>query len=140
MAIGRFLVHRVSIVRAGVTLGLGSEPTFDEYGMPNVTETTVASAVPASIQPKSAREVAAISQAGAAMADHTIYILPRDITTADIVVHDPDACPMTTDLPDARYQVTAVPSAAGEAHHLEVSAKLVGAPLAAIAVAAGDGS
>lgn len=121
MGIERFLNHRVSIVRDVAVLAMG-EPTLDDYGQPVRTSTTLASNVPAGIQPKSTAELAAISQAGVALSTHTIYLLPRDVTTADQIVHDATACPVTVDLPTATFQVRGVPDAVGAGHHLEVDA------------------
>lgn len=137
MGIERFLVHRVSIVRE-VAVIYDGEPTVDEYGQPIRTPQTIASNVPAGIQPKSAAELAAISQAGTASSTHTIYLLPRDLTTADAIVHDADTCPFTPDLPDGTYQVRSVPDAAGAGHHLEVNALRTGATESAYAVPVGS--
>lgn len=133
MSLSRFLNHRVSIVRRAVVLDDEDEPILDDYGQPTTTQHTVASDVPAGIQPKRAAELAAISQAGVAAADYTIYLFPQDITTADAIVHTASACPLTTDLSDGTYQVTSVPDAVGAGHHLEISAKLTGSLQAAYA-------
>lgn len=121
MPIGSRLEHRVTIVRESET------GTLDDYGQP-VTSAAVLATVQAAIQPRSAEEQAAVSQAGAAVSDHVIYLLPTDVTTADYISHDPVTCPMTSDLPDARFEITGVPNAAGRGHHLEVEARLVSAP------------
>jgi len=134
---GEFLPHRVSIIRHGSILDEDGDPVLDDYGQPTTEDVTVATGVAAGIQPKSAREVASVVQAGASISDHRIYMHPRDVTTADVIVHDPDACPMRTDLPDARYSVVGVPDAAGAGHHLEIAAKLVGSPQSAYAVPVG---
>ncbi len=140
MSLSRFLNHRVSIVRRVVTLDDADEPVLDDYGQPVTTEQNLATDVPAGIQPKKATERAAISQAGVAEADHTVYLFPQDITTADAIVHAEADCPVSTDLPDGTYQVVTVPDAAGAGHHLEVSAKLTGSVQAAYAVPVGAGS
>lgn len=127
MSIGRFLVHRVSIVRRVAVLDEAGEVVVDEYNQPTTAESATAG-VAASIQPRSAKELAQIAQGGAAVSDHRIYLLPRDLRTSDVIVHDPDACPMPVDLPDGRYEVVAVPDAAGAGRHIEVSARLVGSP------------
>lgn len=116
MPIERFLTHRVSIVRHTDTL------SEDDYGQPIRTTDTLASLVPAAIMPKSDRELANVSEAGAALSDHKIYMLPRDITTADRIVHEAGVCPMVVDLPDGVYEITGVPSASGAGHHLEIDA------------------
>jgi hypothetical protein len=137
MGIERFLNHRVSIVRQVAVLDAG-QPTYDDYGQPVRTASTLASNVAAGIQPKAAVELAAISQAGAAKATHTIYLLPRDVTTADQVVHDAGTCPVLVDLPTTTYQVTGVPDAAGAGHHLELDAFATGATEAAYATPVGS--
>lgn len=125
MSLGALLTHRVQIVRQ-------TEGALDDYGQPIVTPVTIALDVPAAIQPRSAREMALVSQAGAAVSDHTIYLFPQDLTTADSIVHEPDDCPMRVDLPQGTYQVVAVPSGAGLGHHLEIAANLIeGAGVAA---------
>ena len=138
MSLSRFLNHRVSIVRRMVVLDGMDQPVLDDYGQPTWMQEAIAADVPAGIQPKRAMQMAAISQAGVTDADHTIYLFPQDITTADAVVHTAASCPVANDLPDATYQVTTVPDAAGAGHHLEVSAKLVGSMQAAYAVGVGS--
>lgn len=132
MPIGRFLSHRVSIVRKVAVLDVSGNPTFDTYGQPIVVDSIV-TGIAASIQPKSERERTAISQAGVSSSTHRIYLLPVDVTTADTIVHDASVCPMSPDLPDGTYEVVGVPSAAGQGHHLELDAVLVAAVQSAIA-------
>lgn len=122
VSIGSRLTHTVTIVRLSSS---GDPDDDDEYGHAVRTE-AVLDTVKAAIQPKSDQEIALTTQAGAAVADHRIYLLPTDITTADAIVHDAQDCPMRPDLPDARYEVTAVPDAAGLGHHLEVEARVIG--------------
>lgn len=136
MSISRFLTHRVSIIRRVAVL-VDDEPSLDEYGQPITAESTTTD-VPASIQPRTARERAEISQGGAAVSDHRIYMLPLDIGTADLIVHDPDDCPMWTDLPLGRYEVMGVPDAAGAGHHVEIEARLVGSASSAYALPVGE--
>jgi head-tail adaptor len=115
------LTHTVSLVRR---LDSGVD---DDYGQA-ITDETVVSAVRASIQPKSDREAALVSQAGTAVSDHVIYIRPLDVSTADLVVHDRAACGLADDLPDGRYELIGTPAAAGLGHHLELDARLIVAP------------
>lgn len=52
----------------------------DEYGQPVATaveEVTLRGLV----QPKDVQEIALVSQAGAEIGDHTVYLLPREIPT-----------------------------------------------------------
>lgn len=141
MTIGnRFLPHRVSIVRTVAVLDDADQPILDDYGQPTTATDTLATDVRAGIQPKNAREVAALSQAGAAVSSHTIYLLPIDVSTADVIVHDPGNCPMRTDLPSQTYEVDTVPDAAGAGHHLEINATLIGSAQSAYATPVGEGS
>ena len=136
MSIDRFLTHRVSIVRRVATLDDADALIRDDYGHV-VTATSTVTGVAVSIQPRSAREVADISQAGAALSDHRIYMLPRDIGTSDVIVHDASDCPMRTDIPDGRYEIVGVPDAAGAGHHIEIAARLVSSPGKAYATPVG---
>lgn len=89
--------------------------TEDEYGQPSQTYSTLAT-VSGLVQPKSYREVALTSQAGAVVSTHTIFMRPTDLQEADRIVYG-----------GARYEVTGVRDAAGIGHHYEVDARLVGA-------------
>lgn len=138
MGIGRrFLPHRVSILRHAPVLDELGDPVVDDYGNPVRTTDTIASDVAAGIQPRSAREVAALHEAGAVISDTRIYLLPRDVTTADAVYHDPTACPASPDLPEATYNLVNALDAAGAGHHIQVDAKLVANPGAAYATPVG---
>lgn len=125
MAIGSRLTHTVAIVRSSAT---GS---YDDYNQPVVSEAVVGT-VKAAIQPKTEREQLAVSQAGAAVSDHTIFLLPTDLTTADAILHDAETCPLTHDLPTARFEISGVANAAGLGHHLEVDVRLVASPIEAV--------
>jgi head-tail adaptor len=121
VSIGSRLTHTVTIERSSSS---GDPDDDDEYGQPVRSPSTIAT-VRAAIQPKSDREVALTSQAGAALSDYRIYLLPTDLTTADAIIHDAQDCPMRPDLPDARFEIVGVPDAAGLGHHLEVDARFV---------------
>jgi head-tail adaptor len=139
VSLERFLTHRVSVLRRVAVLD-DDEVTVDEYNQPVIAESAIATGVAVSIQPRSAKELALLSQAGPVVSDYRIYLRPRDLTTADVIVHDSGSCPMRTDLPDARFEVTAVPDAAGAGRHIEVAARHVGSPTRAYAVPVGEGS
>lgn len=121
MSIGSRLTHTVSIARTSTSTDPNDD---DEFGQPTTTETY--ETVKAAIQPKKAEEIALTTQAGAVVSDHRIYLLPTSISTADAIIHEAQACPMSPDLPDARYEITSVPDAAGLGHHLELESKLIG--------------
>lgn len=109
------LIHSLLIVRHTVVTDINGDPVLDENGQPTVTDSTTA--VQGLVQPKKATEVALISQGGAALTDHTVYLLPTAVTNADLITFDPDD--------GRRYQVTGVRDAAGIGHHLEVDARMV---------------
>ena len=121
MSFDSLLTHTVTIRRV---YDLGTD---DEYGQPLTTEADLAT-VKAAVQPRSEREVATVHQAGPAIADHVIFLRPTDVTTADVIVHDPVVCGLTNDLPLCRFQLVGTPLAAGLGHHLELDAVLVAAP------------
>ena len=119
MSFASLLDHTVTLVRQ-----VGA--TEDDYGHAETVATDM-DTLAASIQPKSARERAQFSQAGIPVSDHTIFLFPVDIRTGDYLRHTAADCakPAGVDLPDGRYEVTAVPDAAGRGHHLEVDARLI---------------
>lgn len=119
-AFGSRLTHTVTIVRETPT------DTLDDYGQPTVT--TSQRTVKAAVQPRTEREQALMSNAGAAVSDHVIYMFPTDLTTADAIVHDEGTCPVASDLPTGRFEIVGVPNAAGLGHHLEVEANMVASP------------
>lgn len=101
------LIHTLVIERA--TYG-----SPDDYGQPAQTWATL-DTVPGLVMPKAAREVALVSQGGAEIGDHTIFMAPRDITPADRVKLSPD---------DGRiFELTGVRNLIG--HHLEIDARVV---------------
>jgi head-tail adaptor len=120
MSFGSRLTHTVSVIRA-------TEGALDEYGQPTVTESVLATPK-AAIQPRSEREKALIGQGGAAISDFVIYLFPTELNTSDAILHDEAACPLTSDLPTSRFEITGISNAAGLGHHLEVAARMVASP------------
>lgn len=57
----------------------------DDYNQP-VREFRELAEVRGLVQPKTAREMALVSQGGPELGDHTIYLLRRDLTTSDRIV------------------------------------------------------
>jgi hypothetical protein len=87
---------------------------LDDYGQPVTAETTITT-VAGLIQPRSAREVALASQAGAVVGTHVGYIRPlAGLTTADWIEHD-----------GVRFDILSMPDAAGLNHHLELGLRQV---------------
>lgn len=52
----------------------------DEYGQPTATDVELVE-LRGLVQPKTVDEIALVSQAGAEIGDHTIFLLPREIPT-----------------------------------------------------------
>lgn len=109
MSFDRLLIHTL-VVKRNAASG-----TLDDYGQPVMAETTVAT-VKGLIQPRRAYEVAQANQAGAAIGDHVGYMRPlAGLTTADWIERD-----------GVRYDIHAIPDAAGLGHHLELDLQRVG--------------
>jgi hypothetical protein len=85
------------------------DPIFDDYGQPVMAESTVAT-VPGRIEPKSAREVALLSQAGAVVSTHTGYVRPLAGLDAGCWIESGGV----------RYDIVGMPDAAGAGHHVEL--------------------
>lgn len=97
------LLHMLVVKRMAATAAT------DDYGQPVMAETTVTT-VKGLVQPRSAREVALASQAGAAIGTHVGYMRPlAGLTTHDWIEHG-----------GVRYDIVSVPDAAGLGHHLEL--------------------
>lgn len=84
--------------------------TFDDYGQPVTAETTVAT-VAGRIAPRSAREVALLSQAGAVVSTHTGYLWPLAGLDTGCWIESGGV----------RYDITGMSDAAGAGHHLELA-------------------
>lgn len=116
MSFVSLLRHRADVIRqVAVTDGFG-DPTYDERGQPITTSATIVPAWPCRIEPRSAREVAQLSQAGPVVADHIVYGQPTDLRTGDRLV--------ATD--DRVFEVMVIDDAGGHGHHFEVQARRVG--------------
>lgn len=99
------LLRHTLVVKRNAATG-----TVDEYGQPVTVETTVAT-VAGRIEPKSAREVALLSQAGAVVSTHTGFLRP--------VAGLDTGCWIESG--GVRYDITGMPDAAGAVHHLELA-------------------
>jgi hypothetical protein len=110
------LIHDLAIVTPTDDVG----EDVDEYGqpVPGVATTVL---TPGLIQPKTAREVAQISQGGPALSDHTIFLQPQAVSTLAYIRYEPDD--------GDRYQVVGVRYFNfGRTPHLEVDAKRILSP------------
>jgi hypothetical protein len=104
------LRHTLTVKRNAVA----DPPTYDEYNQPVTTVVTVAT-VKGLIQPRKAHEVALASQAGAVVGSHVGYMRPlAGLTTGDWIERG-----------GIRYDVLAMPDAAGQGHHLELALQAV---------------
>lgn len=101
-------VHRLTIRRPVPT---GEE---DAYGQP-LTAPELVAVVPGLVQPRSSRELALASQAGALIGTHVGYLAPLAGLTADAWV----------ELDGRRFDVVGIADAAGLGHHLELSLRSV---------------
>lgn len=71
----------------------------DDYGQP-VEGDPVTVLVSGLIQPKLAREIALISQAGGQLSDHTVFLSRRDLAGAAYIRYEPDD--------GDRYEITGI--------------------------------
>lgn len=116
MPIADRLIHRLAIVTPTRDV---SENT-DEYGqpLPGEPETVLVRGL---VQPKSAREVALTSQAGAEVADHVIFLARQELSPAAYIRFDPDD--------GDRYEITGIRDFHfGTDPHLEVDCRRVVSP------------
>lgn len=114
MSFDSLLRHEVVVARQVPVLDAG-EPTYDELGHPITVEDDIAT-WRCRIQQLTAREVANLSQAGAALSDHRIFGRPIDLRAGDRLTAT-----------DGRvFELLAVPAdAGGQGHHYEVLARYV---------------
>ena len=114
MSFAGLLVHPLAIVTPAVP----DTDNVDGYGHP-VAGTPTVVLVNGMVQPKTARELALASQGGAEVGDHTIYLLPRRISSAAYIRDQPDA--------GRRFDIIGIRSFEfGSVPHLEVDVRLVG--------------
>jgi SPP1 family predicted phage head-tail adaptor len=104
------------LMRHSLVIERATDGAVDDYNMPAQTWATLET-VRGLVMPKTAEEVAQLSQGGPVASDHTIFLYPTDVQEADRIRFDPD---------DGRtYQIDAVRDAAGQGHHLELDAHVV---------------
>jgi head-tail adaptor len=104
------LGHSLVIERA-------SDGAPDDYNQPTRTWATLAT-VAGLVQPKTAREVAQLNQAGPSLATFSIYLRPTDVQKNDrIRVADAGVA--------ATYEIDGVLNQAGRNHHLKLDAHVV---------------
>lgn len=104
------LVHSLVIERA--TAG-----AVDDYNQPTRTYATLAT-VPGLVQPKTAREVTQLNEAGAIVSTHTAYLRPTEIQPSDRIR-------IATGNMAGTYEIDGIRNAAGIGHHLEIDCSMV---------------
>jgi hypothetical protein len=119
MTFAGLLVHPLAIV----TPTTPDPDDVDEYGHPVAGGPTTV-LVSGMVQPKSARELALASQGGAEVSDHTIFLLPRQLSSA---AHIADADGSGELAGGRRFEIDGIRSFEfGSVPHLEVDCRLVG--------------
>lgn len=116
MNFDNLLNRECAIERPYAVLGLDTLPTNDEYGQPIRAYASVTEEVQCAIQSLGGREVPLVSDAGAVIYDHLIFMRPTDLTEADRI-HRTDTGEV--------FEVVSQGDAGGRGHHMEIRAKLV---------------
>ena len=99
---------------------LAATGALDGMYQPVMAETTLAT-VKGLIQPRSAREVALTSQAGAVIGQHVGYMDPLVGLGTDCWIELVEPADMA-----GRYDILSMPDAAGLNHHMELALQRVG--------------
>ena len=117
MSFAALLVHQLALV-VPATTGLD-----DEYGHPEAADPTV-TLLRGMAQPRTAREVALMSQAGAEISDWVIFLEPRDIPAGAWITDADDTGILAG---GRRFDIRGVrPHEYGSVPHLELDCRLVG--------------
>ena len=117
MSFDALLIHRVTVKR------MAADGTEDDRGQPITAAATVASDVPALIQPRTVSELALASQAGVPIGKYVGFIRPRSDLAMDCWL-EPTTAPAA--IVGRRFDIVAMPDAAGRGHHLELGLEAVG--------------
>lgn len=104
------LLHTLTIERS-------VDGPVDDYNTPSRTWATL-SEVPGLVQPKTAREVAQLNQAGAVVSTYSIYLRPTEVQPADRVR-------VANDGVAGVYEIDGIQNQAGLNHHLKADARMV---------------
>lgn len=108
MSFDSLLIHTLVIKRATTT------GDTDDYGQPITAETTVAT-VDGRIEPKTASEVALLSQGGAVVSSHVVYMYQLDGLGTDCWIENNGV----------RYDFVSLSDAGGAGHHIEADVRAV---------------
>ena len=104
------MIHTIVIERP-------NDGAVNEYN--DITTTYVELAtVKGLVQPKRAREIAQLNEAGAVASTYTIYMRPTEVQPSDRLRVDDGAMAGT-------YEIDSVRNAAGLDHHFEIDARMV---------------
>lgn len=103
MSFDNRLLHTVAIERS-------TDGAVDDYNQPTQAFATIAT-VKALVQPKSARELAQVNEAGPVRGEYRVFMRPTDITEGDHLIKQDTA---------EIYEIGFVADAAGVGHHLEL--------------------
>ncbi len=116
MSFDSLLNRECAIERPYAVLGLDLAPTYDDYNQPIRAYASVTEEVPCAIQSLTGREVPLVSDAGAVIYDHIIFMRQTDLTEADRI-HRTDTGEV--------FEVVSKGDAGGRGHHQEIRARLV---------------
>lgn len=107
--------HSLVVKRRVAAVDGQGHAVLDDYHQPTYGTTTVAT-VAGLVQPRTAREMAALSQAGASVSDHVGYMAPLASLGTDCWI----------EVAGIRFDVVSIADAAGLGHHYEVGLRRVG--------------
>jgi hypothetical protein len=114
MGLAARLVHRLAIV---TPTSAGEDA--DGQPVPGAPRVELVNGL---VEPKTARELVALSQAGSQVSTHTVLLMPRTIGAGAWIRDEPDA--------GRRFDITGIRTFdAGRDQHIELDASLVGAPV-----------
>ncbi|MGD0020113.1 MAG: head-tail adaptor protein [Candidatus Limnocylindrales bacterium] len=108
MSFDRLLIHTLAVERP-------TSGALDAYRQPTRTYATLAT-FRGRLEPKSAREIAALHGAGAVVSDHTLRTRPRDLRASDRIRFEPDD--------GRRFEITGI-RLIGARHHLTIDLTLI---------------
>ncbi len=116
MTFDNLLNRECAIERPYAVLGLDLAPTFDEYNQPIRAYASVTEEVRCAIQPLGGREVPLVTDGGAVIYDHIIFMRPTDLTEADRI-HRTDTGEV--------FEIVTQGDGGGRGQHIEIKARLV---------------
>ncbi len=124
MSFDTLLNRECAIERPYAVLDLDLAPTYDDYNQPIRAYASVTEEVPCAIQSLGGREVPLVSDAGAVIYDHIIFMRPTDLTEADRI-HRTDTGEV--------FEIVTQGDGGGRGQHIEIKARLVTSRQTAVA-------